>query len=67
MNSMIIGIMLLVVFLFDHVKTLTVNFHKKRRVGQVKFLFLKLEVPFIFYVMFVIFFVFLLTKRLNHT
>jgi len=56
MNSMIIGIVLLVVLLFDHVKILRVNFHKKRRVGQVKILFLKLEVPFIFFnVMFVIF------------
>jgi uncharacterized membrane protein len=35
-------------FLFDRVKTLRVNFHKKRRVGQVKILFLKLEVTCIF-------------------
>jgi hypothetical protein len=63
MNSMIIGIVLLTFFLFDHVEILKANCHKRKIMVLVRNLLLDHEVPLIFYVMPIIF-LFLLTKRL---
>jgi hypothetical protein len=50
MNSMIIGIILLAFFNFDHVEILKVNCDKRKKMVQVRNLFLEFEVPPIFYV-----------------
>jgi hypothetical protein len=64
MNSMIIGIVLLTFFLFDHVQILKTNCHKREKMVLMKNL-LELEVPLIF-MQCQLFFLFLLTKRLGH-
>jgi hypothetical protein len=55
MNSMIIGMVLLTFFLFDHVEILKTNCHKRKIMVLVRNLLLKLEVPLIFYAMPIIF------------
>lgn len=56
MNLMIIGIVLLTFFFFfDHVQILKVNCHRRKRVIQVRNLFLEFEVSFIFCLMSIIF------------
>jgi hypothetical protein len=45
---MIVGIVLLTFFLFDHVEFLKAKCHKRMKVVQVRDLFLEFKVPFIF-------------------
>ncbi len=56
MNSMTIDIVLLIFFLFDHVEVLRSNCQKKWRLVQLRNLFLEFNIPFIFHVMSIFFF-----------
>ncbi len=51
MNSIIISIVLLTFFLFDHVEILKANCHKRKKMVLARNLLLELEVPLIFYAM----------------